>query len=138
MDDATTPAWQLRFESPYLCVLRLIGDLDGPAAHGLFAAIRTFAENQRAVLLLVDTAEIGAVDPVARKVGLEESRRVPLRGIALYNVSFGFRVVATLVHNAAVLLHGERDNPVRFFADEDEARAWIAERRAVIAAAAVA
>lgn len=130
----TPPTWDIRFEPPYLGVLRVRGDLDAAAVTAIFHGLSSFAAEQGALVLLVDTSQVTSLDPAARKVSLEESHRLPLRGIALCGASFAFRVLVTLVHNAAALVHGERDNPVQFCADEAEGRAWIAARRTAIAA----
>jgi hypothetical protein len=127
-DARPAPGWHIGFEPPNLCFLRLTGDLDGPSAEDIFAEIRPFAAEQGFVLLLVDVSGVGAVEPAARRVGIDSSRDIPLRGIALCGASFTFRVIATLVHNAAILLHKHRDNPIRFFDGEADARAWLAER----------
>jgi hypothetical protein len=57
-----------------------------------------------------------------------------VRGLAVVGASFPIRAILSLVVKAIHILHKVAHNEVRFFETESEARAWLAERRAVVLA----
>ncbi len=64
----------------------------------------------------------------ARRVAADLSRLIPYRGMVFHGGRRHQRVVLGLVANA-ITLFTKRDNPIRFFEAEQEARAWLHERR---------
>jgi hypothetical protein len=66
-------------------------------------------------------------------VAADVSRSILYRGIAFCGGRGPQRVVMNFIVRAINLFTG-RDNPVRFFETEQEARAWLVERRRAIRA----
>src|SRR5262249_25897626 len=120
----------VRFEPPDICFCAYVGDIS--AAEGR----RTRDEQDAALdglpygLMLVDLSKTGAVCAEARKIGAERPK-VPVYGTAIFGASFAIRVIAQLVTTAGSLLAKVTESPVRFFATENQARAWLNERREV-------
>jgi len=123
-----------RWEPPDLGYLSYSGDLDGPEAVALSQTSRRFTVGKPHVFLLVDMSRMGRISREARAVSADGSKGITFRGIAVVGASAHMRVLAGLVSRAVDLLHGNSDNPTRFFVTEAEGRAWIAERRRMIVA----
>jgi hypothetical protein len=88
------------------------------------------ASSGRPPFWLNDMSELGHVPSETRKL-LTRSDLLPnLKGVAVIGASLPQRVIARLVLHAARLAYPDQPlPPVRFFASEAEARAWIAEAR---------
>jgi len=85
------------------------------------------------LLLLGDLSAFQGIAPGMRRVAMELSRSLPYRGVALIGGSFHGKLIAKMLVNA-LNLFTQRDIPVRFFATEVEAYAWLLERRRVLTA----
>lgn len=119
----------LRFEAPDLLVATLIGELDA-ADTGRIAAEARSVGLRRWALLLCDISRIGSLTSEARRTAADGFRSVPLRGIAFWGGDSRGRAQGTLMGHAMNLLSDRRDEcPLRFFASEAEARAWLTQRR---------
>lgn len=91
------------------------------------------------VLLLIDISlfEYDGTTPESRRVMAEVSRNLRYRGVALLGGRGPERLLFRFVLRA-VNLFTRGDNPFRFFETEQEARAWLDERRRAIRAEAAA
>lgn len=118
-----------RWEPPDIGYIAYMGDVDGPTMATLSRGSRAFTVGKPRVFLLVDMTKAGHIDADARKASADGGAGIVLCGVAVVGASPTLRVVAGLVSRAIDILHGNKDNPTRFFETEDEARRWIAERR---------
>jgi hypothetical protein len=111
----------LRF-SPESGLFHMIprGGISAADLEQILEFVREQFAGRTSILALVDGAELGEVPAEIRKIGARESSKIPYAGIAVYGSSFAARIVIRLV---SVLIR----KPVRFFATEGEARAWLAE-----------
>lgn len=121
-----------RWEPPDVGYLRYDGDVDGPTSVELSERSRVFTLGPPCVFLLVDATKLGKLSADARRQSAQGSKDLKLRGIAVVSPSAAMRVVVGLVSRAVDLLNGNTDNPTRMFETEQEARAWIALRRAAV------
>ena len=82
--------------------------------------------------ILLDFSELEGFDPQVRKRAAAMLKDLPLRGTAVFGASLRARLAAKLIITASNLFRQQPDlNPMNFVKTEDEARAWIAERRAL-------
>jgi hypothetical protein len=127
------------YEPPDLYITKFVGDIDA-------ADLRRIAEEQNRlfeqqlpggrdyILALADVSAVGRITADARKAFGQMAPSVKVCGTAIIGASFPIRVIATLVNKAGNLLANRTQmNPVCFFGTEAEARAWLAERRAIVA-----
>lgn len=118
----------LRFHPEGLFHFIMDGDVAADDARAITAFVEEHTAERTYVLLLADLSAVGAISHEARSIGVRGEKRIPFRGIAAYGASIEKRILATLILRALALLHRLEDNPVRFFATEAEACAWIAQR----------
>jgi len=81
--------------------------------------------------LLVDLSRVGRVSELGRKQGADGMLALNPRATAVVGADFHLRVVVTMITRATRLLHFGLRGPVRFFAREDEARAWLDEMKSL-------
>lgn len=120
------------FEEPDTTVWRLIGDISEAEMRALTSLETSLIAGRPHLLKLVDLSRIGSVSAGARKAGAEKVHDVPVLGVAIFGAHFAIRVLADLVVRAGSMLRRIDTVPTRHFATEAEARAWLAERRALI------
>jgi hypothetical protein len=125
-----------RFEPPDLCIWTLVGDISAETVRALLDEQHRAVSGMPAVFSLVFASKVGSVSKEARKESTEVRPGINARGVAYIGASFPVRVLAILVTKANELLNRAVENPLRFFNTEAEARAWIEQRRAEVAAEA--
>lgn len=121
-----------RWEPPDIGYLRYDGDMTGELSTELTERSRAFTLGQPIVFLLVDVTRIGKVSAEARARSGQGAKDLNLRGTIIVGASASIRIVVGLVTRAIELVHGNKENPTRFFDTEAEARAWIAQRRELL------
>lgn len=121
-----------RWEPPDIGYVRYEGDLDGPTSLELSERSRVFTLGQPCVFLLVDLSRLGKISAEARRQSAQGGKDLKLRGVAVVSASAAMRVIVGLVSRAIDLMNGNTDNPTRLFETEQDARAWIAMRRAAV------
>ena len=121
-----------RWEPPDIGYIRYSGDMDARAMQELVTQSRRFTLGKPHVFLLVDLSRAGKVSADARKQSAQGGKDINLRGVAVIGAAAPLRIIAGMAARAVDLLHGNRDNPTRFFELDSEARAWLASRRVAI------
>ena len=121
-----------RWEPPDTSYLRYCGDMDGRSMQELVEASRKFTLGKPHIFLLVDLSQSGKVSADARKNSAKGGKDIHLRGVAVIGAPAALRIIAGMATRAIDLLHGNKDNPTRFFEGEAEARIWVASRRIAI------
>jgi hypothetical protein len=121
------------FEPPDILLWRVVGDISEAEMLRLRVVARALSAGRPYVLSLVDLSRIGAVSAGARKASIDPEPVAPLLGTAIFGASFTTRVIAQFVNTAASLLARPKDRTedsrIHFFATEEPARAWLADRR---------
>jgi hypothetical protein len=121
----------LSFEEPDLVRLRLHGELSLAEIRQMILLVREFKARQGAIYLLGDMRQGTGFSAEARRAIHEDHSLVPYEGMAFFGASFSLKVVSNLMIQASRLLTGSTRPAGAVFRDtEDEARAWIAARRA--------
>jgi hypothetical protein len=111
--------------------IRFQGDLSGEDAWNLANQMRLFVhDGERRLFLLLDGSALGNVPPTTRKAIADALLDVPIAAGAIFGASFAQRVIAMLVDRTNKLLRRGQPYETRFFATEEQARAWIARKRA--------
>lgn len=111
------------------------GDISAADASAFFDALEQFKSTRERFYYLIDLSNVGALEPAARKVMVQDKRGVGNDASAFFGASFPVRVLFTLIMKAAALL-SEYKLVFAFCASEAEARAFLDERRRVGAGAA--
>jgi hypothetical protein len=121
----------VKYELPDIVFLKFIGDITGPDVSEITAACKPWMIDHEYLLLLVDLSDMGRALPDARTAGKEKGE-YEMRGTAFFGASPRIRILVNLVVSALNILLKRIDNPVRFFATEAQARAWLSERRKIL------
>lgn len=125
---------EAHFEEPDLLVIVTRGPLSAVEMNLLSDYIIDLAAPMEHLLVLADIRELGEIPPDSRRVLAVRTGPVPYRGIAIFGGSFQVRLLSKLLVGAVNLFsRPRRDNPVHFCDTEAEARAWIEQRRRVLA-----
>jgi hypothetical protein len=138
MDDQQSAAWfevgqhaVRREPAEETLSIRLQGDLSGEDAWNLAHQMRLFLhDGERRLFLLLDASALGNIPPTTRKAIVDAVHDVPIAAGAVFGASFAQRVIATLTDRTSKLLRRGQPYETRFFATEEQARAWIAQKRA--------
>lgn len=80
-------------------------------------------------MVLLDLSRTSSISAQARKAAVKERGEMPVRASAAFGGSFGIRILATLVIKASAVFFPKHEHTFRFFDSEDEARAWLEQRR---------
>lgn len=121
---------EVRFEEPDLIWISIRGDLSSDETRLLGGYIVEAAGHRDHVLILGDLSGLAEIPSEARREIAERTAAVPYGGMAFFGGSFQGRLIAKLIVGAMnVFSSRSRDNPIRFFEAEAEARAWLEERR---------
>ncbi|MDI1480778.1 STAS/SEC14 domain-containing protein [Polyangium sp. y55x31] len=126
--------WQIgphraKFEPPALLVI----DVSGPVSKTDAAAIKDLLHQVGDQIgspydLLAEVSRMGSFDPHARAVFRQVEREYPLRRVAIAGPSFTTRALLEMVERAGRALFSHYFTyTVGFFANEKEARRWLAE-----------
>jgi hypothetical protein len=126
------------FEHPDVIFMRLAGPVSKAEANEINVYHRAWGEEHARVFYLLDLSELESIDPEGRKEASRTVRMLPLAGVAAYGAPVKARVLAKLVFTAMNLFKARTDSgfPIEFVDTEDEARAWIEERRRELGPAA--
>jgi hypothetical protein len=123
-------AHSLRLESPDFYHATYVGDVSGDDALAVARELDRFAQGKPFILGIIDATRMGATSPEARRAML---KMTPLnRGSVCLGVSAPLRLVGSIISRAYRLVHRGVDQPFVYVDTEDQARAWIAERRTVV------
>jgi hypothetical protein len=115
----------LYFETSELCVITYDGSpLEGDI-RCIHAELKRWSQGKPHFSMLVNLTSLGDVEPAARRAAAETLDVPNLTGIAGYGMSWPVRATATLTA-ALIRAFGKVKCPIRFFATEADARAWLA------------
>lgn len=118
------------FEEPDILFLRLSGPVSEAEGGEINSRHRDFGQGKERLFFLVDLKDLESIHPGVRKEAGGILKDLPLRGAALYNASLKARVIAKLILTAVNLFRSaEEKMPICFFDTEEEARAWLQQRR---------
>ncbi|TKC97244.1 hypothetical protein [Polyangium fumosum] len=124
---------EMIIEPPDTVVIKPRGDFDGAIAAAMMEALVTWARDRPFVLLRMDLTYVGAISPAARHALTSNGHRLPPRALAIHGGSFTVRVLSQMMDRAS-WLRGSRNRWVWHAPDEATARAWLDEKRKVLAA----
>lgn len=117
-------------EEPDILFMRLFGKVTNEEGSAVNRLHLDLGKDRERLFYLIDMTEFEGMDPELRKEAGLTMKTLPLRGIAVYKASLTARVVAKLIVGAMnVFKTGAAKAPFEAFATEEEARAWIAQRR---------
>jgi hypothetical protein len=134
MNDGDRRAWRkigahtLRFEPPDLYMTTFVGEVSGAEMVERNAEIARFAAGKPWVLGIADMRQ-GSMTPDSRRAA---TQLTPVsRGTAFICLDPKQQQLSLSLLGSArsAIQSGEVDSPLGFFGTEDEARAWISERR---------
>jgi len=123
--------WQ-RFEPPDLIFCSLIGVITAELLH-TNTRFLPFFRSLPCVFTLLDVSDFKSIPAEARRASVGMNAGIRNRGCAVIGASMPVRLVATVILRGVALVNRHIDNPTRFFATEDEARAWLEARRRAVA-----
>lgn len=119
-----------RWEPPDTVCVDYVGVLNPAHVHAAQVEAAPWTSSVPYFFVLINVAKLGPVSKEVRKAFAENGESAKqLRGIAIVGASFHLRAVGNMITKAAAILHRHVDNPLRFFETEEEARAWLVERR---------
>jgi hypothetical protein len=125
------------FEPPDIIFLKLRGTCTWEEGSEINRRQREWGQPLERVFFLIDLAELDRIDPEVRKDATTTLAALPLRGMVGFSAPIKARVIAKLIFTALNLFSNKADRiPLHFTDSEAEARAWIAERRRELDAAA--
>ncbi|MDC3957598.1 STAS/SEC14 domain-containing protein [Polyangium jinanense] len=130
---ATFGLSEMIFEAPDTFVVKPRGDFDGEIASAMIEHLIVLAQDLPFVLLLMDLTSLGAITPAARHALTSNGHRLPPRALAIHGGSFTVRVMSQMMARAS-WLRGSRNRWVWHSPNEAAARAWLDEKRRVLAA----
>jgi len=126
--DHQTPNMRFWLEPPDLIYIAGRGELVAEDMTGAAAFYDEHIRDWPYLLLIGDQTEQKGTRAEARKVAAKAFDWVPFRGIALIGGSILDRTVGKMILTLINSI-SKKDNPVVFVKSEEEARAWIEERR---------
>lgn len=120
------------FEEPDIIYMKMVGDVTAEEGLAINTKHTEYAQGRNRLFYLIDFSELESVPAPVRKAASETIKEFPLEGLAIYQAPLKARVLAKLILTAMKLFKGEEaaGAPVAFLDSEEEARAWIAKRRA--------
>lgn len=124
-------AQTLRFESPDLFIITLVGEITEAEAREMLGDIRRLTRGGAGYFELVDMTRLRAVPPAVRRVAVEpvQSGMDPILGVAIFGASFHLRVISSAIQRVLRLINHDNLLPLSFFGTRAEAQAWIDARR---------
>src|ERR1700688_3285781 len=127
------------FEPPDIFILKLHGGVTWEEGSEINRRHREWGKTLDRVFLLIDLAGLDRIDPEVRKDATKTLAEIPLRGMVGFSAPIKAKVIAKLIFTALNLFSNKADRvPLNFTDTEEQARAWIAERRRELDAAAPA
>jgi hypothetical protein len=122
-----------RFEPPDLVFVVGVGEMTPAAISALYDEVDRLVAGKDHLFSIADIRRSAVGSPEVRRIALARGQLFPFRGTAIIGASGPVGAVASLLFRAfGVLKPAVKDSPVRFFDTEEEARAWIAERRRAV------
>lgn len=121
-------------EEPDIIYLKLVGDVTDEEVKAVNDMNLAFARGRARVFYLVDMSELATLSSSVRKAAIEALNQMPLQGLSIYQAPLTARVLAKLIITGMRLFG--KNIPLQFSDSEAEARAWIAQRRALPAPSA--
>ncbi|HVK68853.1 MAG TPA: hypothetical protein VM694_30555 [Polyangium sp.] len=116
-------------EAPNIFGMRLAGEVDGPSLDALIAYQRAWGAERGHIFVLCDLSAVTGATPEARRV-LQGTRHTSPMTHVCFGAKFTIRIFAEMVMRAARFLRtSPPDMHIVFFANEAEARAYIASTR---------
>lgn len=123
-----------RFEAPDTVYTALAGDLNVADVVEVAAEVQRTVKGKPHYFAITDIRSLGSPSMEVRKAAIEIGRGLPNRGMAFFGGSLRMRVIPSLIAQAVNLFNRwGKQSPIRFFETEAEARAWIDERRSIVA-----
>lgn len=127
------------FEAPDIIFLKLRGACVWEEGSEINRRHREWSKDLDRVFFLIDLSELDRIEPEVRKDATKTLAEIPLRGMVGYSAPIKAKVIAKLIFTALNLFSNKADRvPLNFTDTEEQARAWIAERRRELDAAAPA
>src|ERR1700674_447757 len=127
------------FEPPAIIFLKLCGTCTWEEGSEINRRHREWGKTADRIFYLIDLAELDRIDPEVRKDATKTMAEVPTRGMVGFSAPIKAKVIAKLIFTALNLFSNKADRvPLNFTDTEEQARAWIAERRRELDAAAPA
>jgi hypothetical protein len=127
------------FEAPDIIFLKLRGGVVWEEGSEINRRHREWAKDLDRVFFLIDLSELDRIEPEVRKDATKTLAEIPLRGMVGYSAPIKAKVIAKLIFTAMNLFSNKADRVPLYFTDtEEQARAWIADRRRDLDAAATA
>lgn len=127
------------FEAPDIIFLKLRGACVWEEGSEINRRHREWAKGLDRVFFLIDLSELDRIEPEVRKDATRTLAEVPLRGMVGFSAPIKAKVIAKLIFTALNLFSNKADRvPLNFTDTEEQARAWIADRRRELDAAAPA
>lgn len=120
------------FVPPDLIRLTVIGDISTAESMDILAYVKRHTAFRPYLLILCDVSRAGDVPPSVRKHWVTEATKLPICGSAMLGASFQIRVLVRMFESVARLFNAQ-GNPRCFAKTEEEALAWIEERRRTLA-----
>ena len=118
------------FEEPDIIVMRLVGPCSEAEGHEVNVRHLRYAEGRNRLFFLIDLEKLDGIHPAVRKEAGLVLRTIPLKGAALYKAPLKAKVMAKLILTAVNTFRRPEDKvPVVFLDSEQQARAWIDQRR---------
>ena len=139
MDDAPRPGEEItigdtliRLEPPDVFYMNIGGVPPMDEAVRIMDLMARFAEGKSAIFCINNVTRSKGFPPEARKLVADRMSELPIRASAVAGASFQMRVLITLVFKVRSLFGPEAPLETRFFATEDEARAWIETKKSQV------
>ena len=126
---------EVDIEAPDLVTLRWRGVLGPNDLVRAFEQLREHCSSWPHLLVVNDISKLESIPPDTRRVVPEATGWMPMRGVVMFGGSFAVRTLAMLLLKVVNLLRGG-ENPSHFVTTEEEARAWIEQRRRQLAGGA--
>jgi hypothetical protein len=120
------------FEEPDIIYMKFGGAVTTDDAFELLRRQIAMAEDRKLLFFVIDAEDLDNIAPEGRKAVAETLKEIPLRGMAVIRAPLKAKVVTKLVITAINLFRKDSKlNPIAFFDTEEEARVWLAARRAM-------
>jgi SpoIIAA-like len=123
----------VKWEPPDLLVLVYKGDIWPDEMTRAIEKSHYFIRAQPYHLALLDVTHFLSMKPEARKLAVASSEKENIRGAAVVGASFHVRALGSMLIRAAQIFYKGKDNPTEFFNNEKDARAWLEQRRRILA-----
>ena len=122
------------FEPPDIIYMKFAGTASTEDSLELLRRQMDMSKGKSILFFMIDAEDLDNIAPDGRRAVAETLKEIPLRGMAVVKAPLKAKVVTKLVITAINLFRRDPNlNPIAFFESEEEAREWIASRRAQFA-----